>query len=208
MTKQSAIEIHKSITRDERDFHAGIKLAVEGCECPMPFKSPKWYGWQAGQEMRFVKSKWLTAMRENNTPALVHADEVELVVPAVELEPLPAQIENLPPKAFLDAKNLKTKFDNPEMQLVLYNYGLQIGKDAAVVFVNERNVWSAVKKDGTLDMRSERLGHHPNLQYSWQGILDSNVKLVIWRRFGFSVKAFECLPAMHDGKRLFVKTEI
>lgn len=209
-TQSKEIQIHKAATMDEKEFHAGIKLAVEGYDCHQLTKTPKWYGYQAGQEMRAVKSKWLTAMRDRNLPALMYEQTAEIKTDSQPAEPVLnlVSLDSMKPEAFLSGTNFRTKFDNPEMQLVLYNHGLKTGNESLVIFVSERNVWSACKKDNTIQMSSDRLGHHPNLQYFWQGILDSNVKLIVWRKLRHSAKAYECLPSFKNQPRYFLETQI
>lgn len=86
---------------------------------------------------------------------------------------------------FITSTKFGTPFDgmpsNLENREKRYQDGLKVGKDAKAVVVGPTDVWSAQMKDGASLQSYERIGYHANTKAFWQGVLDSGVKVIVYR---------------------------
>lgn len=103
-----------------------------------------------------------------------------------------AELEALPPEAYLDASLFKTTMDGyPPLDYAgkQYQNGLDIGRSAKHVSISIRSVWGAELKTGAHVSSAEGIGYHACTSDLLRGFLDSGVSIIVHRLVKGEVQA-------------------
>lgn len=95
-----------------------------------------------------------------------------------------AELEKLPAEAYLNPDNFKTAMDSlPEKGYAekQYQHGLQVGREANLIWINARSVWGADLKNGGMCSSSEGIGYHSCTSDLLRGFLDSGTPIQVSR---------------------------
>lgn len=98
-----------------------------------------------------------------------------------------SQLEKLSAEKYLDWNSFETDCDSFQPNLdrkyaeIQYNKGVEIGKNANVICISHRSIWSSCNKDGSLTSSYEGIGYHACTKDLLHGFIDSGCTLAIRR---------------------------